>query len=83
MLKYVFIGLIELYQKTFSPDHGPLKELHPYGFCRQHPTCSQYAKEQIAAKGVVRGLFPAIKRVMGCHPWKEPDPRRVEEALLR
>ena len=83
MLKYVFIGMINVYQKTLSPDHGPLKSLHPHGFCRHHPTCSQYAKEQIAARGALMGSYFAIKRLLHCNPWTPPDPRRVQEMLLR
>jgi putative component of membrane protein insertase Oxa1/YidC/SpoIIIJ protein YidD len=32
------------YQYTLSPDHGPLKALNPYGYCRHEPTCSEYVR---------------------------------------
>ena len=83
MVKYLFVALITAYQKTLSPDHGPLKGMHPHGFCRHSPTCSQYAKEQIMEKGALRGTFLTIKRVLRCNPWTEPDPKRVQEMLLR
>src|SRR3989338_1568904 len=51
------IALIKLYQYTLSPDHGLLKHLHPYGFCRHHPTCSEYGKLMIRNRGAVVGSF--------------------------
>lgn len=64
----VLVLLIELYQRTLSPDHGPLKDLHPYGYCRHSPTCSQYAKEVIAKRGAVLGATLATWRVLSCNP---------------
>jgi putative component of membrane protein insertase Oxa1/YidC/SpoIIIJ protein YidD len=61
--------LITGYQRTLSPDHGPLKTLHRYGYCRHEPTCSQYAKEQILARGIFFGSLKALRQVLTCHPW--------------
>ena len=47
--------LIVGYQHTLSPDHGPLKALNPYGYCRHSPTCSEYAKKMIMERGVLVG----------------------------
>ncbi|MFH1253061.1 MAG: membrane protein insertion efficiency factor YidD [Candidatus Uhrbacteria bacterium] len=67
-----FIGfLIKIYQKTLSFDHGPLKFLHPYGFCRFCPTCSEYGLQAIERYGVVRGGLLALWRVFRCHPWSK------------
>lgn len=61
--------LITFYQRTLSPDHGPLRVLFPYGVCRYKPTCSEYAKEAIARHGLLRGGILAIHRMTRCHPW--------------
>lgn len=68
-MKYILIFLIELYQKTLSPDHGVFKVFYPHGFCRFHPTCSSYAKEAIGRHGAIAGSFLAIARVSRCHPY--------------
>ena len=60
---------ITLYQKTLSPDHGPLQHLFPYGYCRHEPTCSEYAKIQILKRGAIIGSFLGFKRVLSCNPW--------------
>lgn len=71
------IGLITLYQHTLSPDHGPLRHLHSYGYCRHSPTCSVYARRMIAERGALVGGLLACRRVLGCHPWKKLDERRI------
>ena len=76
------IRIIEIYQQTLSPDHGPLKHLHPYGFCRHEPTCSEYGKMILRERGLILGLLLTAKRVLSCHPWKKPDERRILHALL-
>ena len=42
---------ITAYQHTLSPDHGPLRALHPYGFCRHDPTCSEYGVNVLQERG--------------------------------
>lgn len=66
-MKKILIGTINLYQKTISPDHGPLRK--PHGYCRYYPTCSEYTKRSIAAHGSLRGLAKGAHRVARCHPW--------------
>ena len=61
-------ALISLYQQTLSPDHGWLRVCFPYGVCRFHPTCSQYAKEALARYGLIRGGAMALGRIARCHP---------------
>jgi|GEM_PF-733735 len=78
----LLIVLITLYQKTLSPDHGPLKDLHPYGFCPQKPTCSEYARDVIAGRGAVVGILLALYRLLSCHPWKRPSEHRMYVVLL-
>jgi len=66
-----FLGLIRLYQKTLSPDHGWFKARHPYGCCRYYPTCSEYSYEAIKKHGVIRGILKSIWRVLRCNPWSK------------
>lgn len=60
--------LIIIYQKTISPDHGPFKFLFPHGYCKYYPTCSEYGRQAIE-KGLVKGLFKTIWRIIRCNPW--------------
>lgn len=68
-MRHILIFLIDLYQRTLSPDHGLFKIYHPHGFCRFQPTCSSYAKEAITRHGVIAGCFLAIARISRCHPF--------------
>ncbi len=65
----ILIFAITLYQKTISPDHGPLKRFFPYGYCRFNPTCSQYGREVIKKRGILLGVPLTIWRVLRCNPW--------------
>jgi len=68
MIKSIFIGFINVYQKTLSPDHGFIKGAFPFGVCKFRPTCSEYSKQAIEKYGAARGLFLAGKRIIRCHP---------------
>ena len=68
-MKYILVKLIELYQRTLSPDEGWFKERYPGGYCKYVPHCSEYGKQAIIKKGVVYGTILAIWRVMRCNPW--------------
>jgi uncharacterized protein len=63
--------LIRLYQKTLSPDHGPLKMFFPHGYCRFHPTCSEYGFRAIEHYGLIKGVPMTIWRVLRCNPWSK------------
>lgn len=76
----LIVRLIALYQRTLSPDHGPLRSLFPYGYCRHSPTCSQYAKEQILKRGIFLGGLRALLRLCTCVPGKKPSVKRMMEA---
>jgi putative membrane protein insertion efficiency factor len=65
------IALINVYQKIFSFDHGPLKVFYPYGFCRFNPTCSEYSRQAIEKYGVIRGGVKGAWRVLRCNPFNE------------
>lgn len=68
-MKKIFLFLIRLYQKTLSCDHGPLKKFCPQGFCRFHPSCSQYTYEAIEKYGSIKGSWFGICRICRCNPW--------------
>jgi len=69
--RWPLLGLIWLYQKTFSFDHGPLKIFFPRGFCRFYPTCSEYSFQTIKKRGLFIGLPKSIWRVLRCNPWSK------------
>ena len=60
-MKKVLISLIRFYQKRISP----LKK----NCCRFYPTCSSYAIEAIEKKGVFRGIFMSMWRILRCNPF--------------
>jgi len=68
MLKLIVIKLIEIYQKTLSPDTGWFSHRHPGGFCRYTPTCSEYCRESVEKYGVAKGLAKGAWRILRCNP---------------
>ena len=60
-MRYLGMGLIRLYQKTFSV-------ILPSS-CRFTPSCSQYGYEAIAKYGLWKGGIMAAKRIGRCHPF--------------
>ena len=81
--KIAALKLIKLYQATLSPDHGPLKGLHPYGFCRHEPTCSEYGKQMIGERGVIVGGLLTIRRVCSCNPFHPPSEQKTLSIIRR
>jgi uncharacterized protein len=69
-MKRILIGLIKLYQKTLSPDHGPLSG-GKQKVCRFYPTCSDYTIQAIEKYGVLKGMGMGIWRVLRCNPWNK------------
>lgn len=67
----ILVGLIKIYQKTISFDHGLLKIFYPHGFCRFTPTCSEYGSQAIAKYGVLKGGIMTTWRVLRCNPWSK------------
>lgn len=61
--------LIRGYQRILSPMKTAL--LGPSAACRFHPTCSEYARQAIQSRGLVRGGWLALRRIGRCHPWSE------------
>ena len=68
-MKYLLIKIIELYQKTLSPDTGWVSYKYPAGDCKYTPHCSEYGKQAIMKYGAVKGSGLAIWRVLRCNPW--------------
>ncbi|MDO8499087.1 MAG: membrane protein insertion efficiency factor YidD [bacterium] len=69
LIRLPFLGLILLYQKTLSPDHGVSKIFFPHGCCRFFPTCSEYAYGAIKKDGLLKGAFKSVWRILRCNPW--------------
>jgi len=69
--RYLVLAMIRVYQKTLSLDHGPLSRLFPYGYCRFHPTCSEYGYQAIEKYGIIKGGVKAMWRILRCNPWNK------------
>jgi len=66
------IGLILVYQKLLSPDHSFwAKAVHIQGYCKYHPTCSEYAKQTFRKHGFMKGFLKGGYRVLRCNPWSD------------
>ncbi|MDA0902081.1 MAG: membrane protein insertion efficiency factor YidD [Proteobacteria bacterium] len=62
MVKFILTNIIRFYQIAISPLLGK-------GKCCYYPSCSSYAIQAIKSKGVVKGLFMTLCRILKCHPW--------------
>ena len=67
----VLLRTIKIYQKTLSFDHGLFAYRYPYGYCRFHPTCSEYAYQAYERYGTVKGTKMSIKRILRCNPFNK------------
>jgi putative membrane protein insertion efficiency factor len=61
IVKYLFMGLIRIYQKTISPFLGEV--------CRYYPSCSHYGYEAMSVHGALKGTILTAWRVLRCNPW--------------
>ena len=77
------IKLIEAYQQTLSPDHGALRHLYPYGYCRHEPTCSDYMKQTIAKRGLLIGGVLSFLRILGCNPFRKPSAQKLQKLAAK
>ncbi len=75
----MILRTIRLYQKTLSFDHGVFSFLFPEGYCRFHPTCSQYGYQAIERFGILRGGWMASGRIIRCNPWSKGGIDEVPE----
>lgn len=69
-MKKVLIGIIKLYQKTLSPDHGWFSSGKQH-VCRFQPTCSQYTVEAIEKYGSLKGILMGSWRILRCNPFNK------------
>lgn len=76
---YLTVVFIKLYQKTISFDHGVLKFMYPNGYCKFHPSCSEYAVDALRKKGLFKGSFLIFKRLLRCNPWSQGGVDKVPE----
>jgi len=70
-MRWLALKMIKVYQHTLSFDHGPLKVFYPQGFCKFHPSCSQYTYQAIEKYGTLKGSYMGFRRIMRCNPWNE------------
>ncbi len=68
VIQKVLLILISLYQRTLSPDHGPLRSFLLFARCRFYPSCSTYTYEAIKRHGSIRGSVMGMHRILRCHP---------------
>lgn len=68
-MKFLVLKLIRLYQKTLSPDHGPLSAVFGERYCKFQPTCSEYTYQAIQKYGLLKGGFMGLWRIIRCNPW--------------
>ena len=61
MASRIALGLLSVYKMAVSP-YLPSQ-------CVYQPTCSEYAADAIKARGVLRGTWLGLRRLMRCHPW--------------
>jgi hypothetical protein len=61
VFKNLLINLIKLYQFTISPLLGTN--------CRFVPSCSNYTIQAIEEKGLFKGIYFSLRRVLKCHPF--------------
>ena len=79
----VSIAVVRVYQRTLSPDHGSLRHLFPYGFCRHEPTCSQYAIDVLKNRNYIIALGLIVKRIASCNPWTKVSEQRINVILRK
>jgi putative membrane protein insertion efficiency factor len=70
-MRKVLIKIIEIYQRTLSPDSGWFKTLYPSGYCKYTPHCSEYCKQAIGKHGAIKGSLKSVWRIMRCNPWSQ------------
>lgn len=63
-MKLIIILFIKIYQLILSPILGNNK-------CRFYPTCSNYFIESVKKKGIIRGSFAGLIRILKCNPFSK------------
>jgi len=70
-MRYIVVKIIELYQKTLSPDEGWFKSRYPGGYCKYTPHCSEYGRQAYLKRGFFYGTVLTVWRLMRCNPWSK------------
>ncbi len=70
-VKRILISLINIYQKTLSPDEGWFRVKYPGGYCKYEPHCSEYSKQVIEKHGALKGSAKSFWRILRCNPWSK------------
>jgi hypothetical protein len=65
-MKKIIIVAINIYQRTLAVI---LFNLGLKGDCRFSPTCSEYTKLSISQKGIIKGSYLSMVRVLKCQPF--------------
>ncbi len=73
-LRRLAVAPILLYQRTLS------RALPPR--CRYYPSCSEYAVQAIAQRGILQGAVLAGWRVLRCNPWSLGGVDHVHDQTL-
>ena len=60
-IQSIFILLIRGYQRFISPLLPPT--------CRFTPSCSHYGIDALKKRGVFKGSWLTINRILRCNPW--------------
>ena len=61
IIGFPVIFIVKIYQYLISPIFPPT--------CRFTPTCSNYMIEAIEKRGILKGFYLGVKRILSCHPW--------------
>ncbi|TSA46425.1 membrane protein insertion efficiency factor YidD [bacterium] len=68
----IFVKLINVYQKYFSPDHSAWgKGRFPNGYCQFYPSCSEYGKQSLQKYGALKGGWLLACRILKCNPFSQ------------
>lgn len=65
--KYLLIFLVKIYQFIISP----FLNIFCGCKCRFTPSCSQYMLQAIEKKGLIKGFFAGIYRILRCNPFNK------------
>lgn len=69
-IRSVVETLIRFYQRVLSPDHAFwAKTVFPHGYCKFHPSCSEYTRMMVVKRGAIRGALRGFWRVIRCNPF--------------
>ena len=65
-MKKIFIDLLCIYKKFFSPffEQKGIK-------CKYYPSCSEYCKQAVEKYGIIKGVFYGVKRIVRCNPFSK------------